>query len=508
MASDSTEPNQVGGISGQNSESAVPPSSDQTLVVPARRATSHNVTPSLQVPNLPMQVPTQYGPQILPQKDRMPIWSVVLLSYLCGLLTALIFATLVRVFLDKPSDQPPVSAAIVAPTQHPSATTAVANKIVSPIPAVSDTATPAHVLNTPTSLVITSDKEPIYIKQLTAYKEGYQGLYVYFVLADTNGAMMAATGTARLQITEGEGSDLRVLYDKPYAIEKFQFVTSTVGQGSFAHELLLCSFGRIAYSEFSALPSRYSGSLKLTFTTASGKELIGQESFTFDLEPTPIPSPENTSTPVVFTEGTHIPVATVEGQPTSTTPLFEVSEPVSRLSYGYRYFVGVLKYNGDTIREEPSIILTLTDEQGNLLSSQKASTVPSFLRPHSLVPYVALISDPPEKWAKLSIEVTADEPSEFMRGYYYTDVTLEGINTKPSGSGIKSVGRVKNTGTKTLSSAKIIAAIYNDKDQLVDVVSTYMIQDSVAPGASGTFELTSSQTKSAKRIEFVVTGSP
>jgi len=359
----------------------------------------------------------------------------------------------------------------------------------------------------PTSAGVASfGDEPSYVKQLTAYKEGYQGLAVYFVLADTNGAMVAADGAAHLIITEGSGQDTKTLYDQQFAIQKHFFVKTTVGTGAFEHELLLCSFGRIAYTDFTSLPTHYSGDVKLTFTTKSGKELVGQETMTFDLEPTPVPPPPNTSTPAVFVPGTHEPAPTVQGPSTS---LFDVPEPVSYLTYFKDLaFIGVIKYNGDTLRGAPEIILTLSDDQGNVLSTQKAYTVPEYILPYSLVPFHITISDPPDKWAKLNIDVTADEVSDFLRGYIYTDVTLEGITTKSTSSGIKTVGRVKNTGTKTLERAEIIATIYDDKEQLVDVVSTYMIQDSVAPGASGTFELTSSQTKSARHIEFMVTGSP
>jgi hypothetical protein len=380
------------------------------------------------------------------------------------------------------------------------------------VPAPGEPPTPTSIPR-PTSTATARVAEPSYIKQLTVYEEGFRAYAIYFILADRNGAMVASEGTAKLTISQGSGSDEKVLLSKTYPVQRTDFVETKVGQGAFARDALICSFGRLSYDDFDMAPTEASGKVKVQFTLKSGKKLDAEESVYFDdLPPTITPVPLPTETPIVFpAPGTPAPPVTGTTGPSGA--LFDVPEPITyRMEYvDYLVFAGVAKYNGDTLRSDPEIIITLLDEQGNVLSTEQASTRPGHILPQSLVPYKVLIDDPPEKWAKMQIEVNAEEPSDFMRGYIYTDVVVEGVTLKPGTrqfDNLEVLGKVKNTGAKTVSSVEVIVTAYDEGDKLIDVFSGYVVQDTIEPGEAGTFEVRSSQIKNAKRVELTVTARP
>jgi hypothetical protein len=90
---------------------------------------------------------------------------------------------------------------------------------------------------------------PAYLKSLAVYREGYDGLVIYFVLADAHGQPIVASGELHLEIQDWRGTA-----DPLYMVSKrftgSEFSRATVGQGSYARETLLYSFGRIPYRTF------------------------------------------------------------------------------------------------------------------------------------------------------------------------------------------------------------------------------------------------------------------
>ncbi|SRR6266508_1123450 len=106
---------------------------------------------------------------------------------------------------------------------------------------------------------------PEYIKDVVVYKEGSDGLVVYFVLADASGAMTTADGEVSLVILQERNQYSRetgrmetqstTLLLRTFNITKSDFRKTTVGQGTFQHTAILCSMGRIRYSDFEATPS-------------------------------------------------------------------------------------------------------------------------------------------------------------------------------------------------------------------------------------------------------------
>jgi len=119
---------------------------------------------------------------------------------------------------------------------------------------------------------------PSYIKQVSAYKEGSDGLVIYFILADSSGAMTTSEGTAKIVITEerSSGKDT-TLYQKTVTVNLSSFVKTKIGQGSFQREAILFSFGRIPYSSLTLKPQASSGKVKIEFTAGS-KTMQGEDS--------------------------------------------------------------------------------------------------------------------------------------------------------------------------------------------------------------------------------------
>ncbi len=94
---------------------------------------------------------------------------------------------------------------------------------------------------------------PEYIKEIATYREGYESIVVYFILADAYGDMTTCDGSATLIITDEDGALFVV---SPY-LDPEDFYETKSGQGAFERDVLVYSFGRISYSSF--LNSRPSG---------------------------------------------------------------------------------------------------------------------------------------------------------------------------------------------------------------------------------------------------------
>jgi hypothetical protein len=131
---------------------------------------------------------------------------------------------------------------------------------------------------------------PTYIKQVTAYKEGSDGLFIYIILADSSGAMTTASGTLELHISEtrhdfslygGISERNKPLFSTRVAVPRSSFRRAKVGLGAFEHEVIMFPVGRISYSSFSKRPSEMTGKVQATFATEDGRSLKGEETIVF-----------------------------------------------------------------------------------------------------------------------------------------------------------------------------------------------------------------------------------
>jgi len=132
---------------------------------------------------------------------------------------------------------------------------------------------------------------PEYVKNVAAYKEGSDGLVVYFILADASGAMTTSDGEVTLTIFETHNEFSYTTYEiinrdeelfmASLNVKKADFYKTKVGMGAFEHDAIIFSFGRIPYSAFLRKPSEMSGKVKLEFRTPDGRVLEGEETIIF-----------------------------------------------------------------------------------------------------------------------------------------------------------------------------------------------------------------------------------
>jgi len=131
---------------------------------------------------------------------------------------------------------------------------------------------------------------PSYIKQVTSYKAGSDGLVIYIILADSSGAMTTASGALDLTISEtkneysnpgGFTERKSRLFSASLSVQRSTFQKAKVGLGAFEHEVILLSLGRIAYSSFSAAPKEMTGKILVEFRTEDGHLLKGESTVFF-----------------------------------------------------------------------------------------------------------------------------------------------------------------------------------------------------------------------------------
>jgi hypothetical protein len=110
-----------------------------------------------------------------------------------------------------------------------------------------------------TSLLVTgcelnakNSNPPEYVKDVVAYKEGSEGLMIYFVLADASGAPTSTDGEVTVTIVEERelGTVKSTLWEMTITVTRSDFQDTMVGRGPFERKTILCPIGRIPYSSF------------------------------------------------------------------------------------------------------------------------------------------------------------------------------------------------------------------------------------------------------------------
>lgn len=130
---------------------------------------------------------------------------------------------------------------------------------------------------------------PEYIKEIVSYKEGTDGIMVYFILSDTQGRMTKADGDLTLEIYESthefdSNNNLvpkdTLLYTSHIGVYKAMFTKTKVGMGDFQHDALIFTIGRIAYSSFNKPVTQPTGKITIKLMMPD-KTLTGTESVIF-----------------------------------------------------------------------------------------------------------------------------------------------------------------------------------------------------------------------------------
>jgi hypothetical protein len=131
---------------------------------------------------------------------------------------------------------------------------------------------------------------PEYIKDVVAYKEGSDGIAVYFILADSRGEMTSATGQAEIEVSEtvtsysyyGGVKEREVeLLTRVIPVRSQDFQNVKLGQGAFQRDAIVFVVGRITYGSFYGVPEENTGKVKLNFTTNDGRSMSGETTVFF-----------------------------------------------------------------------------------------------------------------------------------------------------------------------------------------------------------------------------------
>jgi len=120
---------------------------------------------------------------------------------------------------------------------------------------------------------------PEYIDEVSAYKEGTDGVKIYFILKDINEYETAYDGHVSMTIETSTDTPI-VLYRTSLTVIADDFQQTTRGIGAFNRDALIYEFPRISYSSFLVQPSSEISyaNVKITFTTPEGKILNGEDS--------------------------------------------------------------------------------------------------------------------------------------------------------------------------------------------------------------------------------------
>ncbi len=124
-----------------------------------------------------------------------------------------------------------------------------------------------------------------------AYKEGEDGIVIYFALADAKGELTTDNGIANIEVKktlsnyiDGEyRSEDFDLFKTQIEVKSEYFKNASVGVGNFQHEMLILPIGRITYSQFKEqVESGNSGKVEVTFnSSATGRTIHGSAQINF-----------------------------------------------------------------------------------------------------------------------------------------------------------------------------------------------------------------------------------
>jgi hypothetical protein len=117
---------------------------------------------------------------------------------------------------------------------------------------------------------------PEYVQSVSAING--QGLQLYFILADKDGAMTTSDGKFVYEITQGGYTLFR---SNPINVTKSSFEKRSIELGNFKKDLIIYIIGRVPYEKMRKDPSYGLKDVKVSFTRPDGKTLENKEAVDF-----------------------------------------------------------------------------------------------------------------------------------------------------------------------------------------------------------------------------------
>lgn len=188
---------------------------------------------------------------------------------------------------------------------------------------------------------------------------------------------------------------------------------------------------------------------------------------------TPTPMPEATPTP-------ETEIALEVGSYTSFPTVL-----------GGLYFAGEILNNGTAPATDVNFVLSLLDEQGNVLATTGSNIADLSVVPAGgKIPFLAMLDKNPEQYAKVEILVQGEEFTGSSIFPPYFDLKIDKVTGQKSTFGRYSLsGKVSNTGTKPAELVKIVALAYDENGKVIDVGWTFSKLDKILPGQESPFAL-------------------
>ena len=154
---------------------------------------------------------------------------------------------------------------------------------------------------------------------------------------------------------------------------------------------------------------------------------------------------------------------------------------------GYFYIVGEIKNNLPENIEFVKVVATYYDENENVIGTSYVYTILDTLKPKQKSPFE--ISNFPDTFVPNSYKVQASY--SMAASEPYNGLNIKSHTAKTDMDYYTIVGEVENNGDRDVNFVKVVVTLYDEKDQVIGTTYTYTSLDSIAPGGTSPFELSS-----------------
>jgi len=196
--------------------------------------------------------------------------------------------------------------------------------------------------------------------------------------------------------------------------------------------------------------------------------------------PTAVPSPSPTRTP------TPTPTPTPTQPPAGGVQVLNYRSHQGE--FGSLYFYGEVESRESAEVAGVEAVLTLSDGANKVVGTGDAYVEPTCLSPSEKGAFSIYVLDPPDTWAKETIQVQWRPKSSWDN--CYKSFSVSGVSIAPGKYGGLTVrGAVKNTGGESADFIQVTFIGYDASDKVLVVDNSFADIDTLAPGESSPFEI-------------------
>jgi len=158
--------------------------------------------------------------------------------------------------------------------------------------------------------------------------------------------------------------------------------------------------------------------------------------------------------------------------------------------YGSLCFYGEVESREGADVAAVEVVLTLFDGADKVVGTGEGYVEPSCLSPGERGAFSIYVLDPPDTWARETLQVEWSPMSEWYREMCYEAFSVSGVSVMPGEYGGLTVrGQVTNTGAESATLIEVVFVGYDAAGEVLVVDSTFADVDPLAPGQSSPFEM-------------------